>query len=817
VLVAPVLWLLALELVGLAALPLTHHLFHALPDRGYGSSKFLGLILVAYVAWVTAILGITGFTGPTIVVLTALLGGVSWWRWGHLVRASWRELRPFAIAAEVVFVGLYLLAVWIRAYNAPIAGQEKQMDLTFLHSLIQSSSLPAQDLWMAGFGMPYYYLGYLTHALVAKATGTDPIIAYNLAMAAVLALSSVGAFGLVASIVRLGGAPVRVAIGVGVVAPYTLMLMGNLEALFRWLSSQGIGDSLFYRALGVKNLTRAGQGFPEGDWSWFNAARVIPNIQPDGITEFPFFSFILGDLHPHYMAIPLGILIVTLGAQQLAGRTWNGRDLGRVLATAVVLGAVILSNTWDVPVFWGLFGLALFASTLSRVAFSVAELRRTAQDLGMLVLIAVAMYSPYFVGYVSQRLGLGLNWGPGTERTMFGSLFVLFGPLVVLAFAAAAVEVVRGSLSRDEDRLPRPIAMVAAAGAVVGLILMAPAVFSRFGEASDGTSLAWNEPTLGFLVSCLAMWLALLWHRVRAGDSPSGIATALITIVGLGSILVPELIFLRDSFGTRMNTVFKFYYDAWILLALAAPLLGWELYLALRGLRAATVEPELHPHALTDFDPIPEMAPPVATPVPSWSPAWLRGASGAALALALVLTMGGVIYPLAATNIKSDRFRGQPTLDGMVHLRNGRPEDAAVIDWLRRNYPGSGVVEMVGNDYSDAARFSTFAGTPTLMGWIGHQLQWRGQIPELDRRKALADRVYTDLDTSSWRNEVRALGMEFVVVGSMERERFGPDVASRLERDLPVVFRSGNAMVFALNPMPAPSVAGQSTDSGPRG
>jgi hypothetical protein len=90
-------------------------------------------------------------------------------------------------------------------------------------------------------------------------------------------------------------------------------------------------------------------------------------------------------------------------------------------------------------------------------------------------------------------------------------------------------------------------------------------------------------------------------------------------------------------------------------------------------------------------------------------------------------------------------------------------------------------------------------------------------VPELDRRKQLVDRVYTDPDTGGWRNELRALGMEFVVVGSMERERFGPDVASRLERDLPVAFRAGNGVVFALNPLPTDAVAGQPAPNGPRG
>ena len=38
---------------------------------------------------------------------------------------------------------------------------------------------------------------------------------------------------------------------------------------------------------------------------------------------------------------------------------------------------------------------------------------------------------------------------------------------------------------------------------------------------------------------------------------------------GFALMFVVEFVFIRDSFGSRMNTVFKFYYQAWILIALA--------------------------------------------------------------------------------------------------------------------------------------------------------------------------------------------------------------------------------------------------------
>src|SRR5207245_2347653 len=104
-----------------------------------------------------------------------------------------------------------------------------------------------------------------------------------------------------------------------------------------------------------------------------------------------------------------------------------------------------------------------------------------------------------------------------------------------------------------------------------------------------------------------------------------------------------------------------------------------------------------------------------------------RLAAGAGLCVAAGLGLAGMIYPVAATQTKSDGFRHAPTLDGMSYLRSARAEDAAAIDWIRSLPSGVGVVEAVGHDYSDAGRFATFAGVPTLVGWTGHELQWRGQ------------------------------------------------------------------------------------------
>jgi uncharacterized membrane protein len=143
-----------------------------------------------------------------------------------------------------------------------------------------------------------------------------------------------------------------------------------------------------------------------------------------------------------------------------------------------------------------------------------------------------------------------------------------------------------------------------------------------------------------------------------------------------------------------------------------------------------------------------------------------------ALPLAALLALAA-IYPVAGTYARKGGFADAPRLGGLRWLEDSAPGDPGAIEWLNENAPsGSVVLEAVGEDYSafGHARISTFTGLPTLMGWPGHELQW-GHDP--GGRPEAVERLYRTADAAEARTELERFGVDYVVVGPLERADYG--------------------------------------------
>lgn len=729
-------WYLAIQALSVPALLLVAPACRHLPDRGYSLGKALGVLLTGLGLWTGAALGLLrnepggAILAASLVLLPSL---------PRLVRRRAplpRFPTPMVVSVELLFA--VAAGGWcaVRYLDPAVSHTEQPMDLMLLTAVMQAPAFPPEDPWLAGFPISYYYVGYWLMGTVAHLTGQPAAVAYNAGQAIWFGLLVTTCFGigcnLTATAARASAAGPG-AIAGGLLAALTVAVAGNLHLVAEWVAarSEGARSALF-----------------TDPWWWWRSSRVVHDRGPAGepvelITEFPFFSYLLGDNHPHLLAMPFVAVVVSIAfalyvrapqaddVPPAAGEAAARRD-PLLAAGAATVAALVATNTWDVPA-----ALLLLVFAARRYVVGVL--------LGVSLLAA-----PYFLTAQSQVRGLLLNVGQPTSLAEFAVMFGSLAPGVCLLLAAAWTHRPPG---------PRLIATCLGIGLASCLLWLGVVWVSPGGSVTrwlDG----W--PVLVIVTSTLATAAAILWSHT--GDPVAGAPgltfAVLVAALGLLVTLVPEVIYLHDQFGNRMNTVFKFYYQAWLFLGLAGA---------------------------------------VGIAVAARAGARMRIAAGAA---ALILAAGFVYAPLA---LRSKLRLGEAdagTLDALAHLQRVRPDEHAAIAWVRTHTPrGAIVVQAPGDSYQSADNIiSAATARPTLIGWQGHERQWRGEAyaAMTSGRLEALERIYRPSSVQALQQALADWHVSFVYVGPSERARYEvlPEHEARWIDAMDLVFESGPVRIF---------------------
>ncbi len=784
-------WYGVLTFIGWASWPLLARLLPGLPSRGYPYARIFGWLLWGWLYWWLGIGGLGRPGASAALVAAGAVLGLSLWavrrgavrrRLGAWLRDRWR----LVLTAEIVFGVAFGLAVGLRAAAPAIVGTEKPMELAFINAILRADGFPPHDPWLAGYAISYYYLGYLLTALLATVTATPGPVAFNLAVGAIFGLAAVAAYGLGYDLLapRWGRSVARVG---GLLTPWLVLVVGNWEGLLEVLYLRGplaFGRFPgFWRWLDILNLNEppTTTTWPPRFWWWWRASRVLHDTalnaaHQEVIDEFPSFSFLLGDLHPHVLAIPFGLLAVAL-AWHLYRRGMPPRPGRRgylwppLLLWTLVLGGLSFLNTWDFPLYVGLNAAAWGLRQRRQGAAWTVVLQSTLRWSLVVGLLGVLAYFPFYVGFGSQARGIlpnVLNPSRGAH------LWVMFGPLWVPLVAYGLVQI--GRAPRDARRRGLMLALgltgllAALAWVMAWAIPLLPA-----GDAYLGLYAAPDGPTL---------WRAAVERQVQRLAGPlflailGGIALGLILanmpgssrktrpaqaeifpwmLVAWGALLVqvPNFLYLWDQFGTRMNTVFKFYYQAWQLWAVAAAYGTVALWQQRRRV--------------------------------------LVGLVGVALA-------AGLVYPVAGVLSRTNGLHPPDgwSLDGSRWLQRTRPDDWAAAQALAQA-PLAPLAEAVGGSYSDFARLSTYSGQPAVVGWLGHEGQWRGGYEEVGSRPRDMEILYTTQDWETAQAILERYGIRYVALGDLERQAYGarPDL---WERHLRLWWQQGNTRIYLWEP-----------------
>ena len=601
---------------------------------------------------------------PASVLLFTLLS----WYCGLLGLPVWLALLPFlagivlagsrgfytrerlrsALAWDLAFLVPFLFMLEVRWINPTISYAEKFMDHAFIASIMRQPIVPPLDPWYAGGTLDvYYYIGYWMNGMLGLASGVPSTVTFNLALPTVLGLA-------VVSLYALG----HLLLDRHRWLPVLALLIPNPSAIYHIV----IGNS------------------------WFDVLWGSTRTITDTINEYPIFSMLWGDVHPHVISIfNQGFLLFLLvfAYMRWGTLTTRGRAILCGLA-ALSLGSMPGINSWDVLIYAPvtlIFGLLVWR----RYGGSALDDERSWMMLAAVPPLAVAAYLPFYLQLGSSGIG-GIGIVPAPSDPV--EFLLVHGFFLAILVASSAPDIRR-----------RPYLLAAAV----------PFLLAGY------TAAAIAVVPLAYLIAR---------RRFTAADT--------LAILGLGIILATEIIYLKDNMGEtyfRMNTIFKFYLPAWLLMGTAS--------LAIVGewLGNAGIDRRM--------------------------PARVERVLPALAVVALLAT------PFA---INIDFGYGSHTLDGAAYLEGSHPGDAAAIAFLR-SLPGNHiVVEAEGGDYTYYSRVSSFSGIPTIVGMPFHEYMWRGEEGRIAERSTDVRAIYEQ--PSQTVDLARAYNATLLYVGAEERDRY---------------------------------------------
>ncbi|MCH8223152.1 MAG: glycosyltransferase family 39 protein [Chloroflexi bacterium] len=801
-----IIWLLAAQIIGILAVPLGFFLFKPLAGRGYLLSKVLGLLVVSFLAWFMASVGIMDFSRGSVLFSMLILGLISA---VILVRnrgeltAYFRENSRLIVIMELIFLVTFFIFLFIRMANPdlwhPFRGGEKPMDFAYLNAVTRSTVMPPFDPWFAGGFLNYYYFGQFIVAMMIRLTGIETAIAYNLAIPLLFALSAGAIFAIVYALVdgarvSMGGAarltrgPVLAGIG-GVVF---ILFAGNLDGLVQVF--QGASRALF-------------QDQPFGDFDFWRSSRMFAAGSPGHeITEFPFFTFLFADLHAHLMALPFTLLALGLSLAVLLSAAenrklrvnWSVGEMARLALLGIAVGSLRLINAWDYPTYLIIGVAAVFlAEAYAHGGFGLVMASRAAVKSVIVFAAGYIVFFPFIANYETFFSSLDSTttttvlWQFLVVNGLFifiiGSFFVSESRGWLLAIGRALREktsLIANTVSQDDDALAVERPQIGAwwiVGLAIGALVLGLGLTAVFSSPREDALIGSTVPFVALLL-VLVLTVGLKWIFTARPDSPYVAFVTIMIAVSLMLVIGLDIFRVENDIG-RMNSVFKFYLQIWVMLALASAYLLWRMAHGKRiTLRRLTPARKVWIGALT------------------------------------VLILSASIYPALGTQDRlRDRFNGQVTaftLDGNAYVENTVYRDAKGnidletdfegIRWLQDNVQGSPIVlEGVTPIYRWGSRVSINTGLPSVIGW-----QWHQQQQRWDYRSTVDDRIndvntiYSTTSPQDALSLLRKYDVKYVYVGDVERLYYPDDGLDKFETalsdDLDTVFQNDKVTIYRV-------------------
>ena len=693
-----VIWWLILVGIGLITFPLTSRICSRLPDRGYSVSKILGLLLLTVLVWLFASTHLIKFGYLNIAISLALLFVLSFFLGRKHLGFKNLPLKSVLIP-ELLFAVIFGAFLFYLSHKPDlhITYSEDFMDFGFMQSILRGGFFPPTDPWLAGESIPYYYGGHLIGAILTRLSSVPPAIAYNLAVAGAFALAVCAAYGIGYNATKrklFGFATVIFVCVAGFIS-------GAFQLAAYFLDKPVMGYN-------PQQATDIGQWFLNFDfvganWIIFGA-----------VTHYPYYAYLVGDMHANVMDIPFQLMYMTLMLSLLTKsepvvNSSKFDSLLRIVILGISLGFFAFVNTWSFPIYLG----------FTILAFLLLKLNLSKKSFIGIIVLSFLVYLPY---HLSRGSGGFKDIGLVADKTNLMEFFEIFALPLFAMFSLFLVLFTRKWFGSRKF--------------IVIAILIT--VFTTIAAALMSSFLHMN------IIWVLAPLIVIpFYYIIKSRRKEETQFMLLLFLTGVLVVFGCELFFVNDPLGgdfERYNTILKVYVPIWVVLGVPA---SYAVYLVWSRLRTGVK--------------------------------WVWGGILVVFVLAALVHPIAATTGWAGGRY-SHVEGGRLTLDGLEYLKYTNNGDYEAVRWLNENVKGSHVIleaPGVALEYSSPA--SSFTGLPTSLGWAGWEVMWRGSWEIITERTRAIDTIYGMPNSDEALVMLEKYNVEYIYVGELEREHYGTE------------------------------------------
>lgn len=726
-------WWFTLLVLGVGFFPLSALLFRKFSDRGYVFGKVLGLAISGWLVWLMTSLHIVKFSVVSCYVLLGICIVVNYGLAIYICIRKKISLGKFfgltdgsavlvkAIWYEVLFFAVFALLLYVKCFRPDFSWQtEGGMDYGFMISMYKSDYMPPQDFWYSGTDLNYYYLGQYFSTYLTKLSGVSIKVAYNLALMTVGALCMVLAYSLAARIFELY--MIERSDEYRMLGKRTIASVPLLQQVLPRFSGLVAGCGVtfactnhywVYKKLGPVLCEIMGV---DGDHSyWFSDPTRYIGWQGEAldqtIHEFPAYSLVLGDLHAHVTNIIFVItLLAVLFAFLVSRRDRMKRAVAgmltpvsykkeimnpQIIVLSFFIGIFQMTNYWDFPIYFVVCGAVILVSNAVICGFTKKTFLLTAVHAAEFIVLSYATAFMFNVHFKSMASGIGIC----DRHTTPYQMIIVWGLPI-----AAVIAYLVGTIKEEQKR--------------------------RLGGIS-----ATEHKNVFFA------WL----QNLKTSD----LFLLILGLCAIGLILMPELVFVRDIYGSanqRTNTMFKLTYQAFILFGIC-----------MGGI-------------ITRFFLLPK-----------------TGKQFIAGFLMLFLLSRNLEYFEMSWKSWAGDYKDREryiSLDATVST-DVSEADRRAVDWINENIEGRPVIlEAHGSSYRTNGivydRISALTGCPTVIGWRTHEWLWKGDVQAVDARAEDVEAIYACANAELGKMLLEKYDVDYVYVGEVEYLKYKDDAGNSL-------------------------------------